>query len=52
MASPAEPLHIDLSRQEPIPPKGVEAALTLMQSGKLHRYGETDGTTSAASLPS
>lgn len=25
------------------------AALALMHNGKLHRYGETDGTTSAAS---
>jgi dTDP-4-amino-4,6-dideoxygalactose transaminase len=49
MTSPTEPLHIDLSQQEPIPPEGVAAALALMQSGKLHRYGETDGSTSAAS---
>ncbi len=49
MAVHDEPLHIDLSRQEPIPADGVAAALALMHSGKLHRYGETDGTTSAAS---
>ena len=49
MALRTEPLHIDLSRQEPIPPDGVTAALALMHSGKLHRYGETDGSTSAAS---
>lgn len=33
-----EPL--DLTQQEPIPQAGVEAALALMASGKLHRYGE------------
>ena len=49
MAMSAEPLHIDLSQQEPIPADGVAAALALMHSGKLHRYGETDGSTSAAS---
>mgnify|MGYP003406574655 CR=1 FL=1 len=49
MAPSAEPLHIDLSQQEPIPADGVAAALALMHSGKLHRYGETDGSTSAAS---
>ena len=49
MAKTAEPLHIDLSQQEPIPADGVAAALDLMHSGKLHRYGETDGSTSAAS---
>ena len=49
MAVTTEPLHIDLSQQEPIPPEGVAAALELMRSGKLHRYGETDGSTSAAS---
>ena len=43
MAAPTPKLHIDLSQQEPIPPAGVAAALALMQSGKLHRYGETDG---------
>jgi len=43
MAAPIPKLHIDLSQQEPIPPDGVAAALALMQSGKLHRYGETDG---------
>ena len=44
-----ERLHIDLSEQEPIPAAGVEAALALMKSGKLHRYGETDGKPSAVS---
>jgi len=49
MKAPAATVHLDLSRQEPIPADGVAAALELMHSGKLHRYGETDGTTSAAS---
>lgn len=42
-------LQIDLSRQEPIPPEAVQAALALMHSGKLHRYGETDGSPNAVS---
>ena len=41
---------LDLTQQEAIPPAGVEAALRLMASGKLHRYGETGGTPSEASL--
>ena len=49
MAAPTPTLHIDLSQQEPIPPDGVAAALALMQSGKLHRYGETDGKLSPVS---
>ncbi len=31
---------LDLTAQEPIPAEGVRAALALMASGKLHRYGE------------
>ena len=42
-------LTIDLSRQEPVPRAGVEAALALMGSGKLHRYGETGGVPSEVS---
>ncbi len=34
-------LELDLTQQEPIPPQGVQAALALLASGKLHRYGET-----------
>ena len=48
-AAPMQPLKLDLSGQEPIPPAGVQAALALMQSGKLHRYGETDGSVSTVS---
>lgn len=40
-------LHFDLSRQEPIPAEGIDAALALMRSGKLHRYGEADGQPTA-----
>ncbi len=47
--TPGTTLHFDLSQQEPIPPDGVAAALALMQSGKLHRYGETDGKLSPVS---
>jgi dTDP-4-amino-4,6-dideoxygalactose transaminase len=32
---------LDLTKQEPIPETGVEAAVALLRSGKLHRYGET-----------
>ncbi len=42
-------LTIDLSRQEPVPPAGVEAALALLGSGKMHRYGETGGVPSEVS---
>jgi dTDP-4-amino-4,6-dideoxygalactose transaminase len=42
-------LEIDLTQQEPIPPAGVQAALALMASGKLHRYGEVGGKPSAVS---
>jgi dTDP-4-amino-4,6-dideoxygalactose transaminase len=31
---------LDLTAQEPIPEKGVQAAVALLASGKLHRYGE------------
>jgi dTDP-4-amino-4,6-dideoxygalactose transaminase len=48
VAQPAD-LHLDLTRQEPIPPAGVEAALALMHSGKLHRYGEVGAKPSEAS---
>jgi dTDP-4-amino-4,6-dideoxygalactose transaminase len=42
-------LELDLTQQEPIPAEGVEAALALMASGKLHRYGETGGKPSEVS---
>ncbi len=42
-------LELDLTWQEPIPPAGVQAALALMASGKLHRYAETGGKPSEAS---
>ncbi len=42
-------LDLDLTQQEPIPPAGVQAALALMQSGKLHRYGEVGGKPSEVS---
>lgn len=40
----------DLTAQEPIPERGVQAALALMESGKLHRYGEVGAQPSEASL--
>ena len=42
-------LEIDLTQQEPAPPAGVDAALALLASGRLHRYGETGGKPSEAS---
>jgi dTDP-4-amino-4,6-dideoxygalactose transaminase len=43
----------DLSAPEPIPPEGVEAAVRLMQDGRLFRYGEDrDGLQEAALLES
>jgi len=47
-SSPA--LQLDLTRQEPIPPAGVDAAVALMASGRLHRYGETGGKASEVSM--
>jgi len=40
-ATTPEHLQLDLTWQEPIPPAGVQAAMALMESAKLHRYGET-----------
>lgn len=40
-ATPPEHLQRDLTWQESIPPSGVQAAMALMDSAKLHRYGET-----------
>ena len=40
-ATTPEHLQLDLTWQEPIPPAGVQAAMALMDSAKLHRYGET-----------
>ena len=46
---PTTKLSLDLTQQESIPPDGVDAALALMQSGKMHRYGETGGVPSEVS---
>ena len=40
----------DLTQPEPIPPEGVARALELMQSGRLHRYGEIGGRGSETAL--
>ena len=42
-------LELDLTHQEPIPRAGIEAALALMASGRLHRYGEVGGKPSEVS---
>lgn len=41
---------LDLTAQEPLPPAAVQAALALLQSGKLHRYGEASGVPAEAAL--
>lgn len=43
------PLQLDLTQQEPIPAAGIDAALALLASGKLHRYGEVGGKPSEVS---
>ncbi len=50
-AKPALParLALDLTQQEAIPPAGIAAALSLLESGRLHRYGETGGQPSEVS---
>ena len=50
MTTPDRTLDLDLTRQEPIPAAGIDAALRLMSSGRLHRYGETGGMPSEVSL--
>ena len=49
MTQPDPAVHLDLTQQEAIPAAGVEAALRLMNSGRLHRYGETGGLPSEVS---
>ena len=40
----------DLTQPEPVPAEGIARALELMQSGRLHRYGETGGRGSETAL--
>ena len=40
----------DLSLPEPIPEAGIERAVELMRSGRLHRYGESGGGIAEPSL--
>ena len=40
----------DLTQPEPVPPEGIARAIELMQSGRMHRYGETGGRGSETSL--
>ena len=40
----------EFTRQEPIPEAGIERALELMQSGRLHRYNTAAGEISEVSL--
>lgn len=49
-AADAPRLTRDLTQPEPVPAAGIARALELMQSGRLHRYGETGGRGSETSL--
>ena len=40
----------DLTQPEPVPAAGIARAVELMQSGRLHRYGETGGRGSETAL--
>ncbi len=42
-------LILDFTQQEPIPDAGIDAALSVMRSGRLHRYGEFGGKPSEVS---
>ena len=50
MPSRTRQLKRDLSAPPPIPEEGIEAAVAVLRSGWLHRYGETLGDASEASL--
>jgi len=45
-------LHFDkpFTQQEPIPEAGIERAVEIMRSGRLHRYNVLEGETSEAAL--
>jgi dTDP-4-amino-4,6-dideoxygalactose transaminase len=45
-----KPLQIDLSQPPSIPEDGIAAAIDVLRSGWLHRYGETLGDSSEVSL--
>jgi len=38
------------TQQEAIPQAGIDAAVELMQTGRLHRYNTIEGETAAAAL--
>jgi len=40
----------EFTRQEPIPEAGIQRAVALMQSGRLHRYNTADHEISEVSL--
>lgn len=40
----------NFTQQEPIPADGIEAAIRVMQSGRLHRYNVAEGETSEVAL--
>jgi dTDP-4-amino-4,6-dideoxygalactose transaminase len=50
MPSAARRLDRDLSAPPPIPEAGIAAAVAVLRSGWLHRYGETLGDASEASM--
>ena len=43
-------LQIDLSDPGPLPEEAIEQAVALMRTGRLHRYGEFEGTEPHAAL--
>lgn len=50
MTNARERLDLDLSQPPSIPEEGIEAAVAVLRSGWLHRYGETTGEGSEVSL--
>ncbi|THD82814.1 aminotransferase [Aliigemmobacter aestuarii] len=46
----AEVFRGSFTQQEPIPEAGIEAALRVMRSGRLHRYNTVEGETAEAAL--
>jgi dTDP-4-amino-4,6-dideoxygalactose transaminase len=50
MSKDIKTFHKDFTRQEAIPGKGIQRALEIMQSGKLHRYNVGPGEVGEAAL--
>jgi dTDP-4-amino-4,6-dideoxygalactose transaminase len=50
MSKDIKTFHKDFTRQEAIPGEGIQRALEIMQSGKLHRYNVGPGEVGEAAL--